>query len=254
MSNSFPKAEYSSKPKLMLSFEIDREQAISGFLRSFSKNKFTPVEFVTAARHGEIEAVYFPVQIFDTQLSTQITAACTKRENNSVSNFTAERTVESKISQILFSANNAVDDPLLRMLEPFDLDKLVPFDKKTAAEAEIQAAESHPDQFVKSVKEIAEAQAMEAVQKSLKGYTDRKITSCKHTYNSASATLALFPMWVLNCEYKEEFYPVFMNGQTGRIVGVPPKSTKKIAAFFAAGAMVGAVLGQIIWTVVSSLW
>ncbi len=253
MSDSFPKTEYSANAQLMLPFEISKEQAIGGFLRSFGKDKFTPVEFTAAARHAEIEAVYFPVQIFKAKLSTDVTAACTKREGDSLLSFTAQRTVESDLSQIIFSAGNAVDEPLLRMLEPYDLDKLVPFDEKLTADALIQSAQSHPEQFFQSVKDISQASAMEAVQSSLREYTDRKITSCKHEYKNASATLALFPMWVLNCEYKEQNYPIFMNGQTGKIVGIPPKSTKKIAAIIAASAMAGAFLGQIIWTVVSSL-
>ncbi len=53
-------------------------------------------------------------------------------------------------------------------------------------------------------------------------------------YNLTQDQLAytLMPVWVLNYKYNGKMYSFNMNGQTGRVVGTPPKSIAKIAMLF----------------------
>ena len=57
---------------------------------------------------------------------------------------------------------------------------------------------------------------------------------------------ALYPVWMLNTDYRGEKYTFAMNGQSGKFVGNLPIDKAKIAALFAgvavgAGALAGAI-------------
>ena len=51
---------------------------------------------------------------------------------------------------------------------------------------------------------------------------------------SAQYWYAMYPVWVLNTTWKGEKYTFAMNGQTGKLVGNLPVSTKRVIGLFAA--------------------
>ena len=44
----------------------------------------------------------------------------------------------------------------------------------------------------------------------------------------------LLPVWMVNVKYKNKDYTFAMNGQTGKLVGNLPVSTKRVVGLFAA--------------------
>ena len=48
------------------------------------------------------------------------------------------------------------------------------------------------------------------------------------------AKYALYPVWILNTTWKDKKYIFAMNGQTGKLVGNLPVSTKRVIGLFAA--------------------
>ena len=61
------------------------------------------------------------------------------------------------------------------------------------------------------------------------------------------------PVWTINYTYKGYTHQFFMNGQTGKIVGQPPLSAFKSAAWFAGIAAAIAAAGELICLAVSKL-
>ncbi|MBQ2813132.1 MAG: hypothetical protein IJE63_07720, partial [Clostridia bacterium] len=99
-----------------------------------------------------------------------------------------------------------------------------------------------------------EQAAVNEIKKTLRDYTSEKTLELSHELDSLDTTNILLPMWVLDCEYKGQPCRLFMNGQTGKIAGVPPRSTNKTVALLGAGAAIGTVIGQLIWMAVKTLW
>ena len=50
--------------------------------------------------------------------------------------------------------------------------------------------------------------------------------------------LALLPVWMVHYDYNNTGYTFAMNGQTGKVVGKPPISKGKVAAWFGGVAAV----------------
>lgn len=243
-----------NKP-LMLPFEISAEQASHIFQRYISRNKLNSTEMFEAARQHKVSAAYFPVFIYDCQVKTTATARCSKRDNGQITEYTARREVNSQFSQAVSVAGSKVDATLFSLIEPYGLEELIPFDAALIKGAEIQpTAADSGEVFASVVKPTLEKAAALEIKRSLNEYTDSSITDISHDFVSITAKQALLPLWILEGEHKGLPCPLFLNGQTGKTAGIPPKSTSKVVALFGAAAAVGAVLGQLIWMAVSQLW
>ncbi len=238
----------------IIPFELTAQQASHAFAGYLSRNKLNPTEFFEAARQGRVKAVYFPAFVFDCEMQTRLNSECTKREESKINIFLTHRELNSAFSKIIGLAGDKVDSTLLSLLEPYDLQGLKEFDSALTARAEIQKSVLSAEEVFEKTRPEIEQAAVNEIKKSLREYTSDKTQELSQSFESITATHILLPMWVLDCEYKGQPCPLFMNGQTGKIAGVPPRSTNRTLALLGAGTAIGAVLGQLIWMAVKTLW
>ncbi len=244
---------FSTEPDLMLPFTIDREQAARIFLREFSVNKMTPVEFIDSVHHNRFEQTYFPAYLIDCNITSSVTAVCTKRHENQISKYRTQHTVKTHVSEILANASDITDDFLINLLEPYELDNAVAFSREAAGEVTYTSPDISAESVFEKIKPEAEMLAQQAAENSLNKYTDKATESCIHSFSDISARQILLPVWVLECTYGGRPYRIFVNGQTGRVAGIPPRSKKKAAAIISSAAAIGAAAAQLIWMAVKLL-
>lgn len=237
----------------IIPFELTAQQASHGFARYVSRNKLNPTEVFEAARQGRVKPVYFPAYVFDCEMTTTLESECTRREAEEISTVTAQRELKSEFTDLLVLSGNKVDSTLLSLLEPYDLQGLKDSDSALTAEADIQDTVLSADEAFEKLRPELEQSAVNETKKTLRDYTSEKTQELSHTVESLNVKSILLPMWVLNCEYKGQPCALFMNGQTGKIAGVPPRSASKTIALLGAGAAIGAVIGQLIWMAVKTL-
>ena len=242
------------KPDLIIPFEINREQAAQLFLRRFSADKMAPSEFAEAVHHNSFERRFISAYLFDCNVITSVSAECTKRHDDKINTYSSERTVSTDFSEILLNADNMADDFLLRMLEPYDLEKATTFSENLLENADYGLSPRTADEIFETAKPELEKEALKAAEKAFKNFTDRKTTGCTHSFADKSYRHLLLPVWVLDCNCYGQNCRIFLNGQTGRVVGIPPRSRKKAAAIIGTAAIVGAVAAQILWMAVTLLW
>lgn len=244
-------SDFSTK---IIPFELTAQQASHGFARYVSRNKLNPTEVFEAARQGRVKPVYFPAYVFDCEMTTTLESECTRREAEEISTVTAQRELKSEFTDLLVLSGNKVDSTLLSLLEPYDLQGLKDSDSALTAEADIQDTVLSADEAFEKLRPELEQSAVNETKKTLRDYTSEKTQELSHTVESLNVKSILLPMWVLDCEYKGQPCALFMNGQTGKIAGVPPRSASKTIALLGAGAAIGAVIGQLIWMAVKTLW
>lgn len=238
----------------IIPFELTAQQASAVFARYIARNKLSPTEVFEAARQGQVTPVYFPAYAFECPVTTRLTADCTVQNGDTADKFTAHREMESKFSNIVIPAADKVDATLFSLLEPYDLQSLAERTPALTADIKIQDASASAEEIFERIEPDLRQQAFYNAHNTISGYTDKEVTENDFDFSRVTATRILLPMWVLDCKYKGQTCRLFMNGQTGKIAGVPPRSTNKIIAFLGAGAAVGAVLGQFIWMAVKALW
>ncbi|MBR4050829.1 MAG: hypothetical protein IKK09_10065 [Clostridia bacterium] len=238
----------------IIPFEFTAQQASHAFARYVSRNKLNPTEVFEAARQGRVKPVYFPAFVFDCEMTTVLKSECTKREAEEISTVLAQRELKSEFADLLALSGDKVDETLLSLLEPYDLQELQDYDSALTVRAEVQKAVLSAEEVFEKIRPEVEQSSVNEIKKTLRDFTSEKTQELSHSFNSVNAKNILLPMWVLDCEYKGQPCRLFMNGQTGKIAGVPPRSTNRTLALLGAGAAIGAVIGQLIWMAVKTIW
>lgn len=242
------------KPESILPFELDREQASQIFLHTFTSDRMAPTEFTEAVHHNCFGQRYFPVFLFSCDVITSIDAECTQRNDDSINLYRSQRTVKTQFSDIIACAGTPADDMLLHLLEPYDIERAVDFTDEYRSDAEIEIPEISYEEIFARIKPELEKQALLAAEKTLNKFTDKRTIRCTHCFENITVQQLLLPMWVLECNCGSRPYSIFLNGQTGRVAGVPPRSRKKAAAIICSAAAAGAAAAQFIWMAVNAIW
>lgn len=75
---------------------------------------------------------------------------------------------------------------------------------------------------------------MSALERTVSGYTSCDETSRDIHLKRGKVHYALLPVWILNTRWEGKDFLFAMNGQTGKLVGKLPVSTKRVVGLFAA--------------------
>ncbi len=228
-------------PEYALDFKIDKAKARSIFVRHLSARPLVNGEFIKRAKSGHFAAVYIPVCLTDIELQTDITS---KQGNASI---------ESSSTDIVTNLSSVTDELLFSLLSPYDFEKLVPYgDELAKIPFEFFDRETAEEKTKEKIEEIG-VQALAEGKSAIQPEGHLKHDSCTHTVTSRRDRYALLPVWVLGCNTKTYRGRMFINGQTGKIIGNPPPSITRIAGIFGAVAAACTVIGEIIYTAVNGL-
>lgn len=233
--------ENSIIPEYALEFDVDKSKARSIFVRHLAARPLVNGEFIKRARSGNFAAVYIPVCLTDIEMQTDIT---TGQGNVSV---------ESSAQNVVTNLSTFADELLFSLLGPYDFEKLVPYsDELKKIPFEFFAREA-AEEKTKEKQEGIEVQALSEGKSELQPEGHLRHDTCTHTVTSRRDRYALLPVWVLSCNTKTYSGRIFINGQTGKIIGNPPPSIARMASIFGAIAAACTVIGEIIYTAVNGL-
>ena len=243
------------KPEFVIPFTIQRQQAVEAYKKWTGKGLITPSAFRKKSTIEKITGMYVPFWLYDYEAEGYVRAVCTRssksRSGNTVhvktAHFQVGRNVCAKYELIPADASEKMDDKTMDLLEPFDYSQIRPFEMPYLsgyfAEKYTYKAEEMKGRVENRVRDYIETEARHTIV----GYETVNIIGSNINLRRKRAVYTLMPVWVLNYEYNGKKYSFNMNGQTGRIVGKPPKSMAKIAALFcsvtAGSAMILALLG-----------
>jgi len=73
--------------------------------------------------------------------------------------------------------------------------------------------------------------ALKLLKESYAGYATVRSQSQEVNVTGSKVNYGLLPVWRYLYRYKDQDYPFYVNGQTGKIVGTPPISKGKVWAY-----------------------
>ena len=119
-------------------------------------------------------------------------------------------------------------------IEPYDYAELKPF---STAYLPGFLADKY-DVSVEDSRERADKRCtgslVSALERTVSGYTTCIETSRDIRLKRGKVHYALLPVWILNTKWEGKDFLFAMNGQTGKLVGNLPVSTKRVVGLFAA--------------------
>ncbi len=240
-----------TQPEYILPFVINKEKAMELFLEFCKKERLTPREITKQSKISRMQGVYLPVWFFSANAESTLQYECSTDEIKVVS---AKRIANfydvvmrgfGSFNKIPVNASSYVNNRFVESIEPFECDKLAPFDNKYIMGFFADYSDVSADKCFK----IAENRIIESVsavcKKMMKRYAKIKLKNSTSTYTNFEKTNVLVPIWFLNIHYKNKKHCFTINGQTGKIAGVLPMSNiaRKIIYISMSALIIAIVTG-----------
>ena len=230
------------KPDFVLPFKLNKEDAIKALKRHYRKKPLLPSTFSKANHLEEIKGVYVHFWMYDGVASgsarfhaTQVhTYTSGDYEITETSHYDVSRAGSIGFEKIPVDASSKMPDDYMDSIEPYDYAELKPF---STAYLPGFLADKY-DVSVEDSRERADKRCagslLSALERTVSGYTTCIETSRDIRLKRGKVHYALLPVWILNTKWEVKDYLFAMNGQTGKLVGSLPVSTKRVIGLFAA--------------------
>ena len=223
------------KPDLIIPFKYDKNAAKEALSKHFEGKKLLPSAFKNSNHIDEIQGVYAPFWLYDTEAQASITYKAVKERTYSDNDYnyvekkyyTAIRRGKLAFDNVPVDGSKKLDDALMDSIEPYNFDEGVDF--QTAYLAGYLA-----DKYDVSVEECAErankrikSSTEQTFRNTVKGYTTVDTESSNIKFSNGRTRYAMLPMWILNTSWNNQNFVFCMNGQTGKMVGNLPCDKSK---------------------------
>ncbi|WP_343208506.1 TFIIB-type zinc ribbon-containing protein [Anaerolentibacter hominis] len=228
-------------PAKIIPFSISKEEAQAAFKKWCKNGLLTPKDFMTADRIKNITGIYVPFWLYDVHTDAVLEATCTRVRSYSrgdyiyteTSYFDVFRQADLKYLKVPADASEKMNDELMDKLEPYRYDNLKDFNTPYLA-GFIAEKYNYTDQdLLGRMKERVRQYAGSYLNGTIAGYSTTSVRREDVRFTEQDAYYTLLPVWMVCYDYKQSEHVFAMNGQTGKIVGKPPLSKKRMAGWFA---------------------
>ncbi len=232
------------KPDFILPFKLSKKDAINALKQHYRKKPLLPSTFSKTNHLEEIKGVYVPFWMFDGEVSGNVRFdAVSKRvytsgdyEITEISEFDVRRGGSLSFEKVPVDASSKMPDDYMDSIEPYDYAALKPF---STAYLPGFLADKY-DVSVEDSRERADQRCVgsfvNALEGTISGYTSCRETGRDICLKRGKVHYALLPVWVLNTKWQGQDFLFAMNGQTGKLVGKLPASSRRVIGLFAAVA------------------
>jgi hypothetical protein len=238
----------------VLPFLVEQQQA-QGSLRQWVQSRwFAPNEFRRRGVSGRFNGVYLPFWTFDTMTFNRYSGERGEHYTVTEGSGDQRRTVRKTrwyaasgafqrfFDDVLVCAATGVPHSLLAALEPWALERCLPFNQQVIAGFVAQTYALPLDAGFREAKGRIEREIEWDVRRRIGG-DEQRIHAIHSRHDAVSYKHVLLPVWLMAYRYGETTYRVAINASTGEVQGERPYSATKITLFvLAIAAIVGAVV------------
>ncbi|ANM32231.1 hypothetical protein ABI59_12650 [Acidobacteria bacterium Mor1] len=233
----------------VLPFLVDKKTAAANLRKWVKSRWFAPGDFLKRGADGRFDGVFIPYWTFDSATRTAYTGQRGDHyyvtqgsgKNKRRVRRTRWRSVSGRFQRffddVLVIAGKGLPRGRIESLEPWPLDKLVPFSPGLLAGFLARTYDVELEQGFTMGRDAMEAALQRDVRRRIGGDVQR-ITSMDTSYNAITFKHLLLPIWMLAYRYKGKSFQVVVNAGTGEVQGDRPWSVGKIALAVLAGLVV----------------
>ena len=230
------------KPDYVIPFKLDKKAAKERLKKHLTGKRLLPKAFKSENHISEVKGIYVPFWLYDTDADADIRYRATKTrfwsdsdyDYTETSYYAVHRSGSLGFDHVPVDGSASMENDLMESIEPFDFKEAVDFqtaylagyfaDKYdvTASECEERANER--------IRRSTEA----AFRDTVRGYASVVPENTSIRLHNGTTKYALYPVWILQTKWNGDNDIFAMNGQTGKLVGNLPVSTKRVVGLFAA--------------------
>lgn len=249
----------SYEPKYILPFKYTKADAKAEFRKWAKKGRLTPSAFKTDATLDQSKGVYIPSWLYTYYLeaSLKLTGEKSKKvkagntETTTTEKYTISMRTAGTYERVPKNADENLPDGVLEVLEPYDYKALTEFAIPYLSGYYAEKYHVPASEYADKVKDALKADMIEASKDKVEGFENVKVVSDEVRFSGEETEYVLLPVWKLDFKYGHKKYPLFMNGQTGKIQGTLPISKGKVAILFGSIFAAILIILIILWRVLS---
>lgn len=233
----------------VLPFLVPEQSAAEALRRWVRSLWWAPNDFLKQGANGKFNGIYLPYFTYDALTFTRYAGQrgdyyyVTVGEGN---NRRTERRIRWSLQDgefqrffddVLVIAARHQSEALVRSLEPWPLDKCIPFTQHVLAGFFARTYDvSLEDGFTTARQRIESALVAEVRQRI--GGDVQNVSSQQTSYSAVTFKHLLLPIWLLAYRYRDKPYRVMINAVTGEVSGERPYSAIKIICAVLCGAAI----------------
>ncbi|MCM1027662.1 MAG: hypothetical protein NC432_14620 [Roseburia sp.] len=226
-------------PKLILPFQLGKESCKKSLRERFRKNLFAPADFLSEARLESMQGVYVPYWLFGYETHCSLQGEGTKvrvwrsgdTEYTETSLYAVEREIDIAYDKIPADASNAMPDPIMDLMEPYNYGQLESFKPEYLSGFYGEKYNMESTELEGRAREKMTESADIILRESYAGYSTFRAVNREIRARNSETSYGLLPVWKYDYTYNGQSYPFYINGQTGKIVGETPVSKGKALAY-----------------------
>lgn len=247
------------QPSRVIPFEKPKEDAIKAF-KSLSKGRaLVPKDFSDEKNIEKIRGVYIPFRLYDYNVEGSLNMKGTKVSSWTVGDNTYTKTDiynvvrggNAKYNCIPVDASTRFDNDIMNTIEPFDYNKLVPYNHAYLSGFLAEKYDEEDDITKKEAEERAINSTNDFFKGAARGYTTLTATETNLVPKQEKMEYVLLPVWMVNVKYKNKMYIFAMNGESGEFIGNIPVDIGKAFLYaiiiFIVCIVVASIASFVIW-------
>lgn len=235
------------KPKYMLPFKVDVEEAKDHFKKWLKKRWFAPNKLKDFAKLDGLNGIYSPYWTYDSDTTTVYRGQrgtyyyTTETYTETVDGKSVTKTREVRhtrwrpvsgvvnniFDDILVASGGNLIDEYVNRLEPWDLENLVPYNEQFLSGFSVESYSVNLEEGFVKAKERMSPTIRSTIKRDIGG-DEQRISSISSSYNDITFKHILLPVWVSAYKFKGKVYQFMVNARTGEVHGKRPYSIVKI--------------------------
>jgi len=232
-------------PESLLPFAVDESRARDLVRAWYGRQWLAPNNLKKRALTDTVRGIYLPYWTFDAKVHASWSAEAGKYYYETVNGKRVQRVhwspasgaLDHMFDDELVPASTGVSAGLLRKIEPFPTNTLIPYDPGYLAGWTVERYQIDLVSAAARSRDAMEAQVRELCAADVPGDTHRNL-QVDSAYSDQRFKHILVPVWLLTYTYGRTVYQVAANGVTGTMAGERPWSWIKIVLLIIAALIV----------------
>ncbi|MEC9466864.1 MAG: hypothetical protein VX834_13820 [Myxococcota bacterium] len=234
----------------VLPFMVERETAKENLKAWVESRWFAPSDFKARGVSGKFNGIYMPHWTYDAMTFTRYRGErgeyyYTKNDDGERVRrtrwYSANGSFQRFFDDVLICALRDAKQKLMRELEPWPLENVLPFNQEALAGYLAMAYEVELDEGFRFAKDRMAQDLRDEVRQRIGG-DEQRIHAIDTRHDAVTYKNVILPVWMLAYQYNQKSYQVVVNACTGEVQGERPWSWIKIGlTVLAAAATIGLI-------------
>ncbi len=244
------------RPTKIIPFQIDKYHIQKIFKKWCGNGLITFNEFKAGNKIDKLTGIYIPFWVFDCTGNISYKAIATKvktytkgdKEITETSYYEVYRDITADCIRMPENASENMLDDFVTKLEPYNFMDWEKFELPYLAGFHAEKFSYTDDEKYPKIQTRVKAYMEKLANTTITGcgYTTIRMEEAHYDVKKLNAEYTLLPVWTLNYYIKDKTYIFAVNGQTGKIVGVPPLSMTKMFIWFSIYTLISFIIVSLI--------